>query len=287
MKKILVLGASGLLAQPVVKELSNSGFDVTIWSRNTEKLKGIFPGLKAVRVNVFNKDEIIAALHGQEIVYMNFSVEQDSRKSDPQPEREGVTNVVEAAKQVGIKRLVYLSSLVQNYEGRNGFRWWAFQIKHDAVKKIKDSEIPYTIFYPSTFMETIPGNMIRKDKLMIASGSVAKMWFIAASDYGKQVANALRREDGQNQEWLVQGLTGYNWDEAADIFIKHYSKPLKTMKAPVTLVKVVGVFNQKANYGWHIMEALNKYPEQFESSRTWNELGKPTVTLAEYAAGLE
>ena len=286
MKKILVLGASGLLAKPVVKELTDAGFDVTVGGRSAEKLKGIFPGLKAIRVNAFNKDELIAAMQGQEIVYMNFSVEQDSRKSDPQPEREGVANVLEAAKQTGIKRIAYLSSLVQNYEGMNGYRWWAFQIKHDAVKKIKDSGIPYTIFYPSTFMETIPGNMIRKDKLMIASGSVAKMWFIAASDYGRQVANALRKDDGQNQEWLVQGLTGYNWDEAADIFIKHYQKPLKTMKAPVALVKVVGVFNQKANYGWHIMEALNKYPEQFESSRTWNELGKPTVTLEQYAAGL-
>jgi len=286
MKKILVLGASGLLAQPVVQALTNAGFDITVGGRSADKLKGIFPGLKAVRANAFNKDELVAAMQGQEIVYMNFSVEQDSRKSDPQPEREGVTNAVEAAKQAGVKRLVYLSSLVQNYEGMNGYRWWAFQIKHDAVKKIKDSGIPYTIFYPSTFMETIPGNMIRGNKLMIASGSVAKMWFIAASDYGKQVANALRKEDGQNHEWLIQGLTGYDWNEAADIFIRHYSKPLKTMKAPVPLVKVVGIFNQKANYGWHIMEALNKYPEQFESSRTWNELGKPTVTLEQYAAGL-
>jgi len=286
MKKILVLGASGLLAKPVVNELTNAGFDVTVGGRSADKLKAIFPGLKAVRANAFNKDELITAMQGQEIVYVNFSVEQDSRKSDPQPEREGVVNVVEAAKQAGVKRLAYLSSLVQNYEGMNGYRWWAFQIKHDAVKKIKDSGLPYTIFYPSTFMETIPGNMIRGNKLMIASGSVAKMWFIAASDYGKQVANALRKEDGQNHEWLIQGLTGYDWNEAADIFIKHYSKPLKTMKAPVAMVKLVGLFNQKANYGWHIMEALNKYPEQFESSRTWSELGKPTVTLAEYASSL-
>jgi len=58
------------------------------------------------------------------------------------------------------------------------------------------------------------------------------------------------------------------------------------MRAPVSLVKLFGYFNQKANYGWHIMEALNKYPEQFQGSRTWAELGKPSVTLAEFASGL-
>lgn len=286
MRKILVLGASGLLAKPVVKELLHAGFDVTVAGRSAEKLKSIFPGVKVIAANAFSKDELVTAMRGQEIVYINFSVEQNSKKSDPQPEREGVTNVVEAAKLVGVKRLAYLSSLVQNYEGMNGYRWWAFQIKHDAVKKIKDSGIPYTIFYPSTFMETIPGNMIRGNKLMFAKGSVAKMWFIAASDYGKQVAKALNTTETQNQEYLVQGLTGYNWDEAAEIFIRHYPKPLKPMQAPVTLVKLFGYFNQKANYGWHIMEALNKYPEQFGSSRTWDELGKPSVTLAEFAAGL-
>lgn len=286
MKKILVLGASGLLAKPVVKELLHAGFDVTVAGRSAEKLRTIFPGVRAVAANAFNKDELVTAMREQEIVYVNFSVEHKSKKSDPQPEREGVANLVEAAKHAGVKRLAYLSSLVQNYEGMNGYRWWAFQIKHDAVKKIKDSGIAYTIFYPSSFMETIPGYMIRENKLMFAKGSVAKMWFIAASDYGKQVANAFKKTDELNQEYLVQGLTGYNWDEAADIFIKHYPKPLKAMKAPVSLVKLFGYFNQKANYGWHIMEALNKYPEQFQGSRTWDELGKPSVTLAEYAGGL-
>ena len=58
-------------------------------------------------------------------------------------------------------------------------------------------------------METIPGNMVRGNKLMFAKGSVAKMWFIAASDYGQQVANAFKKADAQNQEYLVQGLMGY------------------------------------------------------------------------------
>jgi hypothetical protein len=38
--------------------------------------------------------------------------------------------------------------------------------------------------------------------------------------------------------------------------------------------EIPGIFIQRFNYGWHICEALNKYPEKMDSQQTWNELGK-------------
>ncbi len=35
----------------------------------------------------------------------------------------------------------------------------------------------------------------------------------------------------------------------------------------------------------HIIEALNNYPEKFEAQSTWNELGKPSITLKDFAQG--
>jgi nucleoside-diphosphate-sugar epimerase len=43
---------------------------------------------------------------------MNLSVHQSSKEKHRQPEREGVDNIISAAKETGIRRLVYLSSLV-------------------------------------------------------------------------------------------------------------------------------------------------------------------------------
>ena len=51
-------------------------------------------------------------------------------------------------------------------------------------------------------------------------------------------------------------------------------------------LKLMGMINQKMNYAANIIEALNKYPEKFESENTWNDLGKPSITLAQYAASL-
>jgi uncharacterized protein YbjT (DUF2867 family) len=284
--KILFIGATGMLGKPVANQLIKAGFDVTLLARDTNKMKQLFPVAKIVAGDVFDKESLKKAFAGQDIVYLNLSVDQSSKEKHPQTEREGIANIISIAKETGIKRIAYLSSLVKNYQGINGFSWWSFDIKHKAVDAIRSSGIAYSIFYPSTFMECIDQQMLRGNKLMLVNGSVAKMWFVAAEDYGKQVAKAFQIAGNNNQEYAIQGGDGYDWNEVAEIFLSNYKKPGKTMTLPLGVLKFLGNFSQKMNYAARICEALNKYPEQFESENTWNDLGKPTITLAEYVKSL-
>jgi nucleoside-diphosphate-sugar epimerase len=287
MKKILFIGSSGMLGQPVALELMRAGFDVTLFGRDTEKLQKLFPNIGVKKGDLMNKSSLEEAMAGQEIVYSNLSVAQSSTKSEQQPEREGVQNIIEAARKTGIKRLGYISSLIKNYQGMNGFNWWSFEIKHKAVEAIKSSGIPYSIFYPSTFMETLNKQMLQGTRLMLAGKSEAPMWFISAKDYGIQVAWAMKKAGDTNQEYAVQGLEPFTFDEAAKVFIENYKKArLKVLKAPLAPMKLIGMLNQKINYTSNIVEALNKYPEKFESEKTWADLGKPSTTLAQYASAL-
>jgi len=276
-----------MLGKPVTKELVKTGFDVKILTRNIPKMQELFPSIKNVGGDVFDRKSLANAMEGREIVYVNLSIQQDSKKTDPQQEKEGVDNIIAAARETGIKRIAYLSSLIKNYNGMKGFSWWAFDIKESAINKIKNSGIPFTIFYPSTFMETFPFQMIRGNKIMMIGQSVAPMWFIAAEDYARQVAKSFQLDDSENKEYAVQGPEPFTFDEAARIIIKNHSKSnLKVMKAPMAILKFLGLFNPRLNYGTNICDALNKYPEKFESEKTWQELGKPSITLAEYAKSL-
>ncbi len=285
--KILFIGATGMLGKPVAKELIHAGLHVSLLARDVQKAKHLFPGVPIIQGDVFDKTSLLKAMQGMDAVYCNLSVLQTSREKDRQAEREGIENIIAAARESGIKRVAYLSSVVHWYEGMNGFSWWAFRIKEDAVNKIKASGIAYTIFYPSTFMETYPFQMIMGKKVAILGKSVMPMWFIAAADYGKQVARSFAFGDAGNKEYIIQGPEGYTFDQANKIFIENYSKAkLKVMKAPIGIMKFLGIFNQRFNYGWHICEALNKYPEKFESAGTWKELGTPATTLAAYAKSL-
>src|SRR5688572_16972074 len=161
MQKILFIGASGMLGKPVALELMRAGFPVTLLARDVEKMKKLFPNASVVKGDVFDEASLEAAMKGNEIVYANLSIAQTSKKNERQPEREGVANIIEAAKKSGIKRIAYLSSLIKNYEGMNGFHWWAFQVKQAAVDAIKKSGLNYSIFYPSTLMETLDKQMLQ------------------------------------------------------------------------------------------------------------------------------
>ena len=287
MQKILFIGASGMLGKPVALELMRAGFPVTFLARDVEKMKKLFPNAAVVKGDVFDIASLETAMAGQEIVYLNLSVAQSSKKTEPQPEREGIKNVIDAAHKTSVKRLVYLSSLIKNYEGMNGFKWWAFEIKHAAVNAIKKSGLNYSIFYPSTFMECLDKQMLQGTRIMLAGKSEAPMWFIAGKDYGVQVAWAMKKAGDTNQEYVVQGLEPYTSDEAAKVFIQNVKSNIKIMRAPLAPLKYLGIFNQRMNYAYHICEALNKYPEKFESENTWNDLGKPSTTLADYVASLK
>lgn len=287
MKKILVIGSSGMLGSPVTLELIRAGFDVSLAGRDTEKLQKLFPNIPVHAADVFNPDSLEEALDGKDIVYLNLSVNPSTKESHPQTEREGVRNIIQAAKNKGVKRIGYLSSLIKNYEGMNGFSWWAFKIKHGAIEAIKSSGLNYSIFYPSTFMETLDKQMMQGNRIMMAGNSEAPMWFIAAKDYGEQVAWAFKKSGDENNEYSVQGLNPYTFDEAVKIFCENYQSKVKTVKTPLLPLKLAGYLNQKFNYVYHICEALNKYPEKFESEKTWNDLGKPSITLADYASSLK
>lgn len=276
-----------MLGKPVALELMRSGFPVTFLGRDVDKLRKLFPNAAIVKGDVFDVSSLETAMTGHEIVYANLSVAQSSKKSDPQPEREGVANIIEAAKKSGVKRIVYLSSLIKNYQGMNGFGWWSFELKQGAVDAIKKSGLNYSIFYASTFMETLDRQMLQGKRLMVAGKSEAPMWFIAGKDYGVQVAWALKKAGDSSQEYSIQGLEPFTFDEAAKVFIQNVKTPIKIMKAPLAPLKYLGLVNQRVNYAYHICEALNKYPEKFESENAWNDLGKPSTTLADYAASLK
>ncbi len=287
MKKILIIGSTGLLGKPVTMALIEAGFEITLLVRDKTLAEEFFPKARIIKGDLQNCTDIEVAMQGQEAVFLSLSVKQTEKESDFHAEGKGLDLIIEVAKQLKIKRIAYLSSLVHLYQGMNGFDWWVFRIKQEAVRKIKESGIAYTIFYPSTFMESIFYQSKQGSMIALGGKSEYPLYYIAADNYARQVVNSFKILTHESRDYVVQGLKGFTQDEAAKVFIQHYKKEkLRTMTAPMFVMKLMGFFNQKFNYGYYIVEALNKYPEKFEAQNTWDELGKPSITLKEFAESL-
>ena len=180
-----------MLGRPVTHELTEAGFSVRIIARDVNRTRLLFPKNDVVPGDLRNRDSLLAALNGMDVVYLNLSVKQTEKPTDFHTEAEGLVNLLEAAKHAGVRRIAYLSSIIMRYQGMNSFQWWVFGIKQEATNPIKSSGIPYSIFYPSCFMDSLPGRQQLGRFILLVGWSDVRPWYISARDYGKQVARAL------------------------------------------------------------------------------------------------
>jgi len=276
-----MLGATGMLGRPVAKKLLENGFDVSLLSRDPDRLSA-FEGAKRLRGDVFDRESLLAAFEGREMVYLNLR--QGDGPSAPQPETDGLRCVIEAAKEAGVRRIAMISALVMNYQGMNGFHWWAFDRKREATAILKDCGLEWTIFYPSTFMDNFLSSYRDGEKVMLVGRGKHPQWFIAGEDYGAQVARSFEMERAACREYPVQGPEPLLTEKAAEIFAANSpNRSLRITRTPLLLLRILGLFNRGLPDVCKIVEALNEYPEQFQSETTWNELGRPQTTMAEFA----
>jgi len=232
--------------------------------------------------DVRDAQSLTRAFQGHDIVYVSLAAPITDTARAWRTESEGMKNIVVAARAAGIRRIAYLSSLLHRYQGR---RWWVFDAKREALATLQASGIPSTVFFPSNFMESIPLRSRQGRRVNLAGRAREKAYWIAARDYGKQVARALVLASDASEEYIVQGPEAFTAAEAANEFVRHYTKEKLTVaSAPLGVLKFIGLFSPTLNYVWHISEALNNAPEPFQAEHTWQALGKPETTLAAFAA---
>lgn len=113
-KKVLVTGAAGFVGRYVVKKLREKDFAVRAGVRNLNDSCHFIPcqGIEVVLVNVPDRNSLLDAMHGIDIVF-HFAALVDSRKKREELFRvnvEGTKNVWECAVQCDIKKMLYCSS---------------------------------------------------------------------------------------------------------------------------------------------------------------------------------
>jgi len=109
-EKILIVGATGMLGQPVTRKLKEDGFDITILSSDSAKARTIFRDeFEIVDVDVTNFESLKRPLEGKDLLYINLSAKIDPLKYQ-KIEIEGTANLARAAREAGLKRIMNISS---------------------------------------------------------------------------------------------------------------------------------------------------------------------------------
>lgn len=203
---ILVIGGTGMLGEPVARRLCADGYQVRVFTRTPDKSRAKFGvNYEIAAGNIEDRLSLDAALKGCWGVHINLD-----GGADPDLERRGVENIAQSAVKAGIERISYISGASVKEENC----WFAgTRAKFQAEAAIRASGVPYMIFKPSFFMESLPRYVRGKRASVI--GKQAHPWhWVAARDYARMVSKAYATPGTENKDLFIHGPEPYTLLEA-------------------------------------------------------------------------
>ncbi|KAH8901606.1 NAD(P)-binding protein [Thozetella sp. PMI_491] len=147
-KKVVVIG-KGLLGSAVVEQLATAGFEVTVLSRSSDSLTGLYTGVKVARVDYSSRESIINALRGQDVVISTVASEAIR---DQRP-------FIDAAIEAGVKRFIPSDFGTFNTDPKAqevlGFLKPFRSIQDYLAEKAEEGVLEYTVFSNGGFLDLV------------------------------------------------------------------------------------------------------------------------------------
>lgn len=272
-KRILVIGATGLLGEPVAIHLKQTSYDVRLMVRNVEKAAGRFnDGFEIVEGDILDTESIKKGMDGCFGVHINLSGET---------EQVGVENISSAAASMKLQRITYISGTSVAEENA-----WVPVMKRKffAEKAIRESGVPYSIFCPAWFMEILH-KYVRGNRAFVFGKQPNPYHFIAADDYARMVATSYGLDEAINKRFIIHGPEGVLFHEA----VKQYCNALhpeikKVSTMPYWLAAIISRVKRKKEIklASDFMAAFEKIGELGDPSEANRILGTPEIKLSDW-----
>ncbi len=272
-KRILILGATGMLGQPVVHSLVKMGNRVRVLARNREKAFRMFGnGPEIIKGDALNKEDIQAAMAGCDGVHVSL------------PQRSELTamqHVISIGKSVGTQRITYISATTVCEENR----WFGLvDVKMRTEAILRSSGIAHIVFCPTWAMETLH-NFIRGNRAVLILGkNPPPLHFVAAADLGRMVATAYADDRALGKRLFVHGPESMTFPEAFDRFVKACYPDRKVTKMPLWRARLVAKLTGRAELAeaTQLIAYFDKVGELGDPSEANKLLGAPSITLDEW-----
>jgi len=271
---VLVIGATGMLGEPVARRLAADGFEVRVASRDPQRVATRFKaGFEPVRADVEDAASLRRAMDGCDFVHLNLS-----GGGDWDLERRGAANAAAAATDLGIRRLTIISEASTCEENA----WFpGTRAKLGAERAIATAGVPYTIFRCTMFMELLP-KLVRGGRAMIMGEQPTPWHWVAAADYARMVSRALVTPEATGKTLYVYGPEPLTFEQAMRIYQRLCAPGAAITKVPFWVLRLMSWMPARSelrNVGLPIMRYFTRVREIGDASEANALLGAPTTTL--------
>jgi uncharacterized protein YbjT (DUF2867 family) len=273
---ILVVGGTGMLGEQVARQLLRDGFEVRLLAREVERATALLgPDFEYFAGDVDTPEAIERALEGCAGVHVSLRGGSDPDDLD-RIEYRGTARVAELAARQGVSRLTYLSGmLVDEHAEIPGDR-----AKFRAERAIHQSGVPYTIFKPTYFMETLPRHI--QGRLAIVLGRQPHpLHMVAASDFARMVSRSFRTPEAANRHFFVQGPEAITIPDALHLYCSLVEPGKQSVSMPLAFMSLVDTLFMRGELRstLQLMRVMQRVGERGDPSEANEVLGAPATTL--------
>ena len=152
---ILILGGTGRVGSQIVTYALHDRHHVTVLVRTPEKIQINHENLTIIQGNVLNKDDIVRAMHGIDVVISALNTDGTTTLSESMP------FIIEAMENEGIQRIITIGTagILQSRITPNLLRYQSSESKRKSVRAaeehhkvydmLKQSKLEWTIVCPT------------------------------------------------------------------------------------------------------------------------------------------
>jgi len=270
--KVLVIGASGLLAGPVIRKLDEKGFDLRLFSRSVSPSMFVNE-YDIMRGDVFNPADLEKAMSGCDAVHISVSTDDDVK---------AVTGIVEMAKKKELRYISLISGCTVSEENR----WFKFiDDKIRIEQMVMESGLSWFIFRPTWFFESL-GMFVRNGKGSVLGRLTDRYHWVAADDMGQMVAQAYSTPGAENKVYFVYGPERYTMKEMLEKYCKALYPEIKTVdETPLLPLKVIAFVtrNRKLKFAASLFSYFEKVKEPEVPEADLALLGRPATDFDSWA----
>jgi uncharacterized protein YbjT (DUF2867 family) len=272
-RQILILGATGMLGQPVTRCLMDKGHRVRVLTRSVEKARRIFGNTaEIVEGSAVDQDSIRTAIAGCDAVHINLTQEAELIAAQ---------HVADHRVGNSLERITYVSATTACEKNR----WFEMvDVKMRTEEILRHSGIAYTVFCPTWVMEVLH-NFIHGDRAAVIIGRrPPALHFFAATDFGRMVAAAYDDDRSLGKRLFIHGPKGIPLPDALERFIRTCHPELKLMRMKLWQAQLIAKLTGREGlaYVTRLIDYFDKVGELGDPTEADALLGAPSITLDDW-----
>ncbi len=270
-KRVLVLGATGTLGNPVVQCLAERGHTVRVLARSGERAQRMFGAMaEVVAGDSTDGNRIGKAMAGCDAVHISLP---------PESELIAMQHVIDLAAAEKLDRVSYVSATSVCEENR----WFEIiDVKMRAEDLLRRSGIPHTVFCPTWVMEVLCNFVKRRRAAVIVGRNPPGLHFFAAADFDRMVATAYEDERALGKRLYIHGPESITLPRALETFIAACHPQHKIIHLKLWQARLIAKLTRRMDFVTRLIGFFDKVGELGDPSEANALLGAPSTTLSEW-----